>query len=155
MPIGSVRAEQVSEQGDYTVQPEDGTFTSSYNTEGEVASVPLPCREHCHEDPSASHVHGGANATDTREEAGNSGGTDNLPLQGNVRQVHPAAKWDIMLHYKWDLGIFTPSFNREGEVANTPPLCTPLKHRSKHRQALSKGGAQQQDWGEDGAKKAT
>ena len=43
MPIGSVKAEQVSEQGDYTVQPEDGTFTSSYNTEGEVASVPLPC----------------------------------------------------------------------------------------------------------------
>ena len=84
MPIGSVKAEQVSEQGDHTVQPEDGTFTSSYNTEGEVASVPLPCREHCHEDPSASHVHGGANATDTREEADNSGGTDNLQLQGNV-----------------------------------------------------------------------
>ena len=43
MSIGSVKAEQVSKQGDYTVQPEDGTFTSSYNTEGEVASVPLPC----------------------------------------------------------------------------------------------------------------
>ena len=66
----------------------------SSNSEGEVASVPLPCREDCHEDPSASHVHGGANATDTREEAENSGGTDNLQVRGNVRQVHPAAKWD-------------------------------------------------------------
>ena len=60
----------------------------------EVANIPLPCREDRHEDPSASHVHGGANATDTREEADNSGGTDNLQLRGNVRQVHPASKWD-------------------------------------------------------------
>ena len=71
-----------------------GIFTPSSNSKGEVASVPLPCREDCHEDPSASHVHGGANATDTREEADNSGGTDNLQLRGNVRQVHPASKWD-------------------------------------------------------------
>ena len=28
------------------------------------------------------------------EGAGNQGGTDNLMSQGNVRQVHPAAKWD-------------------------------------------------------------
>ena len=48
MPVGSVKAEQVSKQGDYTVQPEDWTFTPSYNTEGEVASVPLPCREDPH-----------------------------------------------------------------------------------------------------------
>ena len=31
----------------------------------------------------------------TKEEgAGNQGGTDNLMSRGNVRQVHPAAKWD-------------------------------------------------------------
>ena len=57
---------------------EDWTFTPSYNTEGEVASVPLPCREDCHEDPSASHVQGGTNATDTREESDNSVGKANL-----------------------------------------------------------------------------
>ena len=44
----------------------------------EVANIPLPCREDRHEDPSASHVQGGTNATDTREESDNSGGTDNL-----------------------------------------------------------------------------
>ena len=55
-----------------------GIFTPSSNSEGEVASVPLPCREDCHEDPPASH---------------NSGGTDNLQLRGNVCQVHPASKW--------------------------------------------------------------
>ena len=38
-------------------------FTPSSNSEGEVASVPLPCQEDCHEDSSASHVHGGHCAT--------------------------------------------------------------------------------------------
>ena len=87
-----------------------GIFTPSSNSEGEVASVPLPCREDCHKDPSACHVHGGTHATDTREEADNSGGIDNLQSQGNVRQVHPA--------YKWDNGIFPSSFNSRGEVAS-------------------------------------
>ena len=94
MSVGSVKAEQVSKQGDYTVQQQNRTFTPFSNSEGEVASSPLKQGEDCHEDPSASHVHGGANATDTREEADNSGGTDNLQLRGNVRQVHPASKWD-------------------------------------------------------------
>ena len=40
--IGNVKAEQVSKQGDYTVKHDDGIFTPSYNSEGEVASVPLP-----------------------------------------------------------------------------------------------------------------
>ena len=50
----------------------NATFTPFSNSEGEVARSPLPCREDCHEDPSASHVHGGANATGNREEADNS-----------------------------------------------------------------------------------
>ena len=97
MSLGSVKAEQVSKQGDYTVQQQNGTFTPFSNSEGEVASSPLKQGEDCHEDPSASHVHGGANATDTREEADNSGWTDNLQLRGNVCQVHPASKWDRVM----------------------------------------------------------
>ena len=51
MSVGSVKAEQVSKQGDYTVQVDvNGIFTASYNSEGEVASVPLPGREDRHED---------------------------------------------------------------------------------------------------------
>ena len=36
-------------------------------------------------------------------------------------------------NYKWDNGIFTPSFNREGEVASIP-----LPQREEQRQAFSK-----------------
>ena len=47
-------------------------------------------------------------------------------------QVQPA--------FKWDNGIFTPSSNREGEVASIP-----LKQREEQRQAFSKeGGAGKQ-----------
>ena len=36
---------------------------------------------------------------------------------------------------RWDNGIFTPSFNSEGEVASIP-----LKQREEQRQAFSKEG---------------
>ena len=58
MSIGSVKAEQVSKQGDYTVQPRMGIFTPSFNSEGEVASVPLPFREYRRKD-----IHGGGMPT--------------------------------------------------------------------------------------------
>ena len=58
MSVGSVKAEQVSKQGDYTVQHVIGIFTPSSNCEGEVASVPLPCREDRRQDP-----HGGGMPT--------------------------------------------------------------------------------------------
>ena len=149
----------------------NGIFTPSFKSGGEVASSPLnQGEEHCQ----AFSKEGGA---------GNQGGTDNLLSRGNVRQVHPAAKWDSvrgqvphyqqptkccqhrqafskeggagnMLHklmssamapsmchgsnYKWDNGILTPSFNREGEVASIPPLCIPLKQRGEHHQAFTK-----------------
>ena len=45
---------------------------------------------------------------------------------------------------RWDNGIFTPSFNREGEVASIP-----LKQREEKRQAFSKeGGAGNQGEGQ-------
>ena len=58
MSIGSVKAEQVSKQGDYTVHPRIGIFTPSFNSEGEVASVPLPFREDRRKD-----IHGGGMPT--------------------------------------------------------------------------------------------
>ena len=59
---------------------DNGIFTPSFNREGEVASIPPLCifRQ----------------AFNKEEGAGNQGGTDNLMSRGNVRQVHPAAKWD-------------------------------------------------------------
>ena len=46
------------------------------------------------------------------------------------------------------IGIFTPSSNSEGEVANTP-----LLQQEEHYQAFSEeGGAGNKDWDEDGAK---
>ena len=88
MSIGSVTAEQVSKQGDYTVQVDvNGIFTASYNSEGEVASGPLPCREDRRQDP-----HGGGMPTAVVSHQGggesdnNSGGTDNLRSRGNVCQ---------------------------------------------------------------------
>ena len=94
MSVGSVKAEQVSKQGDYTVQVDvNGIFTASYNSEDEVASGPLPCREDRQQD-----LHGGGTPTAVVSHQGdepdnNSGGTDNLQLRGNVGQVHPASKW--------------------------------------------------------------
>ena len=61
---------------------DNGIFTPSFNSEGEVASIPLKQRE---EQRQAFSKEGGA---------GKQGGTDNLLSRGNVCQVHPAAKWD-------------------------------------------------------------
>ena len=59
---------------------DNGIFTPSFKSGGEVASSPLnQGEEHCQ----AFSKEGGA---------GNQGGTDNLLSRGNVRQVHPAAK---------------------------------------------------------------
>ena len=60
----------------------NGIFTPSFKSGGEVASSPLNQGE---EHRQAFSKEGGA---------GNQGGTDNLMSRGNVRQVHPAAKWD-------------------------------------------------------------
>ena len=45
---------------------------------------------------------------------------------------------------KWDNGIFTPSFNREGEVASIP-----LPKREEKRQAFSKEGGAGKQGGTD------
>ena len=47
-------------------------------------------------------------------------------------------------NYKWDNGIFTPSFNREGEVASIP-----LPQREEKRQAFSKEGGAGKQGGTD------
>ena len=66
----------------YNCKWDNGIFTPSSNSEGEVASIPLKQRE---EKRQAFSKEGGA---------GKQGGTDNLQLRGKVRQVHPASKWD-------------------------------------------------------------
>ena len=105
----------------YQVQPafkwDNGIFTPSSNREGEVTNTPLPCRE---EHRQAFSEEGGA---------GTQGGTDNLQSRGNVRQVHPASKWDRV----------------SGQVPHSQQSSQPpLNQQENHRQASSKqGGALQ------------
>ena len=61
---------------------DNGIFTPSFNSEGEVASIPLKQREEQ------------CQAFLKERGAGKQGGTDNLQSLGKVRQVHPASKWD-------------------------------------------------------------
>ena len=61
---------------------DNGIFTPSFNSEGEVASIPLKQREEQRQ------------AFSKERGAGKQGGTHNLQSRGKVRQVHPASKWD-------------------------------------------------------------
>ena len=113
----------------YQVQPafkwDNGIFTPSSNREGEVTNTPLPCQE---EHRQAFSEEGGA---------GTQGGTDNLQSRGNVRQVHPASKWDRV----------------SGQVPHSQQSSQPpLNQQENHRQASSKqGGALQVSSGKQAA----